>query len=66
MKKLSQNTLAKANETLLRYGKQISVKPNGDKSYAIYVNGMLIYWKVSEERLFLNIMVVFLSNVPSI
>lgn len=66
MKKLSQNTLVKANETLQRYGKQISVKPNGDKSYAIYVNGMLIYLKVAEDRLFLNIMVVFLANMPKI
>lgn len=66
MKKLSQNTLVKANETLQRYGKQISVKPNGDKSYAIYVNGMLIYWKVAEDRLFLNIMVVFFANMPKI
>ncbi len=63
MKKICMTTLNKANESLKGCGKQMSVKQNSDKTFALYLNGMLIYWNIPEERLFTNIMVVFLSNI---
>ena len=63
MKKICMATLNKANESLKGCGKQMSIEQNSDKTFALYLNGMLIYWSIPEERLFTNIMVVFLSNI---
>lgn len=63
MTKVCKATLEKANESLKVCGKQISVKQNSDKTFALYLNGMLIYWSIPEERLFLNIMAVFMFHV---
>ena len=63
MTKVCKATLEKANESLKVCGKQISVKQNSDKTFALYLNGMLIYCSIPEERLFLNIMAVFMFHV---
>lgn len=63
MKKTYMATLNKANERLKGCGKQISVEQNRGKTFALYLNGMLIYWSIPEERLPTNIMAVFRSNI---
>ncbi len=63
MTKVCKATLDKANESLKSCGKQISVEQNSDKTFALYLNGMLIYWSIPAERLFQNIMAVFMFHV---
>ena len=58
-----QATIEKANDYLKRYGKQITVSQNRDKTYALYVNSMLIWWCIPEERLLQNIMAAFFYNI---
>ena len=63
MTNLCKFTLTKANESLKSCGKQISVQQNTDHTFALYLNGMLIFWSIPADRLFLNIMKVFMFNL---
>ena len=56
-------TLEKVNDYLKPSGKKISVHPNSDGTFAIYINGMLIWWAVPENKLFIDIMVLFFHNI---
>ena len=63
MKRICRYTLEKANESLKSCGKKISVHQNSDNTFALYLNGMLIFWSIPSDRLYLNIMAVFMFHI---
>lgn len=61
MRDFAKQTLEKANTFLRSYNKEISIEENGDSTYSMYINQMLMFHKVSEDRLPLNIKVLFFA-----
>lgn len=61
METTTQTMLDKANAHLAHSQKRLSVKPGSDRTYDIYVNGMLMYCWVTEENLPRMIIVAFFA-----
>lgn len=61
MDKYAKECLDKANTFLKNYGKEITIKGNSDNTYCASINGMLMFYSIPEDRLQLNIMVLFFS-----
>lgn len=61
MDKYAKECLDKANTFLKNYGKEITIKGNSDNTYCASINGMLMFNSITEDRLQLNIMVLFFS-----
>lgn len=61
MEATTQTMLDKANAHLAPRQKRLSVKPGSERTYDIYVNGMLMYCWVTEANLSKMIIVAFFA-----
>ena len=60
---MCDKALNKANEVLKPLGKTMTLHDNGNGTYAININGMLLYDSVPSDRLFMNISVALMGSL---